>query len=578
MNPLVLVQFLVALILMLSSPDYLGGVFILLLECNNIKKYFGDRLIIAVENLRVYSDDRIGIVGINGAGKTTLVNILSGKLDPDEGWVKRYVNCSYISQLESPKNKQISVEIASKFGVASIWSENMSGGEKTRFKLAESFENENSLIFADEPTSNIDIEGIKLLEKRLAEYQGGLVLISHDRTFLDKLCNKILEIENGKIKLYKGNYSDFVVQKAQEKERVKFEYNQYVNEKKRLEKVVAGIKQNAKSIKKVPKRMGNSEARLHKMGDQKAKASLARKIKSTESRIAQLEVKEKPVEQELIKLDLPESNRIYSKVIIEGHNINKSFGNKVIFKDAEFKIGNDSKVALIGPNGCGKSTLLKMIINEDAGIKIAPRAQVGYFSQDMSILDESLTILENVMAESIYQETFARIFLARLLFRREDVFKPVNLLSGGERVKVSFAKMLLKDINLLILDEPTNYLDVKSLEVLEEALREYDRSLLFVSHDRRLISSVADHIMTIENHGIKMFKGSYEEYLAKRNQIMDNNKRETEKQILVLQNRLSELTGKLSMPAKKDNIQALDQEYHEVLSELKNLRQKLKTK
>ncbi|MGI6225630.1 MAG: ribosomal protection-like ABC-F family protein [Peptococcales bacterium] len=563
---------------MLSSPDYLGGVFILLLECNNIKKYFGDRLIIAVENLRVYSDDRIGIVGINGAGKTTLVNILSGKLDPDEGWVKRYVNCSYISQLESPKNKQISVEIASKFGVASIWSENMSGGEKTRFKLAESFENENSLIFADEPTSNIDIEGIKLLEKRLAEYQGGLVLISHDRTFLDKLCNKILEIENGKIKLYKGNYSDFVVQKAQEKERVKFEYNQYVNEKKRLEKVVAGIKQNAKSIKKVPKRMGNSEARLHKMGDQKAKASLARKIKSTESRIAQLEVKEKPVEQELIKLDLPESNRIYSKVIIEGHNINKSFGNKVIFKDAEFKIGNDSKVALIGPNGCGKSTLLKMIINEDAGIKIAPRAQVGYFSQDMSILDESLTILENVMAESIYQETFARIFLARLLFRREDVFKPVNLLSGGERVKVSFAKMLLKDINLLILDEPTNYLDVKSLEVLEEALREYDRSLLFVSHDRRLISSVADHIMTIENHGIKMFKGSYEEYLAKRNQIMDNNKRETEKQILVLQNRLSELTGKLSMPAKKDNIQALDQEYHEVLSELKNLRQKLKTK
>jgi macrolide transport system ATP-binding/permease protein len=428
------------------------------------------------------------------------------------------------------------------------------------------------MIFADEPTSNVDIEGIELMESCLSEYQGGLFIISHDRSFLDKLCNRILEVENGKLKLYSGNYSEYCAQKDKEKERAQFEYNQYVNEKKRLEKVAVDLKQKVKAIKKAPKRMGNSEVRLHKMGDQKAKASLARTIKNTQARIKHLKVKEKPLHQESIKLDVADSKKIYSKVIIEGHNISKNFGDKVIFRDTEFNIGNGSKIALIGPNGCGKSTLLKMIINKNAGIKIAPGAKIGYFSQDMSILDESLTILENVMAESIYQETFARIFLSRLLFKREEVFKKVNVLSGGERVKVSFAKMLLKDINLLILDEPTNYLDINSMDVIEEALRNYDRTLLFVSHDRRFISSVADHIMTIENHNIKIFNGNYDDYLAKRNSASDNGLEDIKKQIFVLQNRLSEIIGRLSMPSKKDDLQALDQEYHKVLGELKRLK------
>jgi macrolide transport system ATP-binding/permease protein len=551
------------------------GFFILLLECSNIKKYFGDRLLLNIDNLRIYSEDRIGIVGVNGVGKTTLLNILSQKLEPDEGWVKLYGRCAYVSQLEPPENKQISAEMASKFGVASTWNENLSGGEKTRFKLAVSFDSDNLMIFADEPTSNIDMEGIELMESRLAEYQGGLVLISHDRSFLDNLCNKILEVEDGKIRLYTGNFTEYSTQKAEERERAQFEYNQYVNEKKRLEQVAIDRKQKARSIKQAPKRMGNSEARLHKMGGQKAKASLERAMKSTQSRIEHLEVKEKPLAQEVIRFDVANSSTIYSKIIIEGNNISKSFGDKVIFKDAEFIIENNSKVALIGSNGCGKSTLIKMIMNKDACIKIAPSAKIGYFSQDMSILDEKLTILENVMADSIYQETFARILLSRLLFKREDVFKPVSVLSGGERVKVSFAKMLLMDINLLILDEPTNYLDIQSLDVIEEAFSDYNRTLLFVSHDRRFISSVADHIMTIEDRQIKMFNGSYEEFLASKNQPLDSGLEEIEKQILILQHRLTEIIGRLSMPSKKDDVQALDQEYNEILRELKRLKAKL---
>ncbi|NLM13119.1 MAG: ABC-F type ribosomal protection protein [Epulopiscium sp.] len=548
----------------------------LLLEAKNIKKYFGDRLILDIEGLNIYSEDRIGIVGVNGAGKTTLINLLSKKLEPDEGWVKLYGNYAYISQLEEPDFKTISDEMASKFGVPTIWNTYMSGGEKTRFKLALALETQSALIFADEPTSNVDMEGIELMEKRFDEYNGALLLISHDRDFLDKLCNKILEIEHGKIKIYNGNYSDYVFQKKQEVERAQFEYEEYVKEKKRLQEVIIETKQKVKSIRKTPKRMGNSEARLHKMGNQKAKANLDRAIKNIEKRIEHLEVKEKPKEQEVIKFDLSDNAKLHSKIIIEGKNINKVFGEKIIFQDAEFTIYNPAKVALVGSNGCGKTTLIKMIMNREEPIKIAQGAQIGYFSQDMSILNEGLSIIDNVMETSIYPEHFARTLLARLLFKRDDVYKKINVLSGGERVKVSFAKILLQDINLLILDEPTNYMDIHSLEVVENALKEYDRSLLFVSHDRRFVESVANCIMTIENHKINMFQGTYKEYLSRKTQSKENNKKEAvQKQILILQNRLSEIIGRLSMPSKDDNLEELDREYYEILGQLNELKNNL---
>jgi len=561
--------------MILSSPGRQEGFFILLLECGKIKKSFGDRLVVDLESLRVYSEDRIGVVGANGAGKTTLLNILSQRLMPDEGRVTLYTTCAYVSQLEPPEKMRISPEMASKFGVATSWDEKMSGGEKTRFKLAASFEADCPLLFADEPTSNLDLEGIELLERRLSEYQGAFLIIAHDRSFLDQLCNKILEVEDGKVKLYNGNYSAYRAQKVEEDERAQFAYEQYISEKKRLEQVIIERRQKAGSIKKTPRRMGNSEARLHKMGSQKAKAAIERSVKRIETRIKQLEVKERPRKEETIKLDLPEAKQLYSKVVIEGRHLNKSYGDLVIFEDAEFIITNGAKVALVGPNGCGKTTLLKMIMKQEAGIRIAPGAEIGYFSQDLCILDENLTILENVMAGSRYDEAFARTLLARLLLKRDDVFKPVGVLSGGERVKVSFAKMLLKDLNLLILDEPTNYLDLKSLEVVEEVLRECDQTLLLVSHDRRLISAVADQIMTIEQHKIKTFLGTYEEFLAQK-QAASSQKGEEEikAQINLLENRLAEIVGRLSMPSPQDDRQALDEEYHAVLRELKQLRAK----
>lgn len=542
----------------------------LLLELNKVKKFYGYKLILDIDELKIYLGDRIGIVGLNGAGKTTLIDILSQRINPDEGRVKLLGEFAYISQSGRPDHKNISSEMSSKFRVARTWNDNMSGGEKTRFKLAQALDKDSEIIFADEPTSNLDIDGIRLLEERLNEYKGTLIIISHDRDLLDKLCNKIIEVENAKIKVYNGNYTDYRKQKEDERERALFEYNQYINEKKRLEAIIQDTRQKSLSIKGPPKRMGISEARLHKMGGQKSKANLEKKINNLRKRIEHLEEKDNPIEARKIKIEMLGSSNLYSRIIIEGQDINKKFEDKIIFKDADFTIYNGNKVALLGPNGSGKSTLIKMIINKEEGIKIAQKARIGYFSQDMDILDQDLNILENVMNTSFYPENLARLILARLLFKGDTVYKKVSVLSGGELVKVSFAKLILQDNNLLILDEPTNYLDVDSLEAIESLLKEYDKTLLFVSHDRRFISSIADHIMTIENHKIHMFKGRYEEFLERIDKSQD--KEEIKKRIMVLETRISEVIGKLSIESNSEEIEVLDQEYYELLTKLRDLK------
>ncbi|MGV8981912.1 ribosomal protection-like ABC-F family protein [Clostridium sp.] len=545
----------------------------LLIEGGNIKKYYGDRLILNIENLKIYSEDRIGLVGLNGAGKTTLINILCGEAQPDEGWVRRYGSYSVVEQLTPKEYEDIDKRAANKFGVVNTWNTHLSGGEKTRFKMANCFDKSSNIIFADEPTSNLDVEGIELIDKKFKEYRGALVITSHDREFLDKLCNKILEIEDGRLKEYPGNYTAFKAQKDLEIERELFEFQQYEKDLKKLEGAMDNTKQKVKTMRKAPERMGNSEARLHsKMGNQKAKANLDRSVKNMKARVDHLEVKEKPKKIQHIKLDALGSGELYSKIVISGVNISKSFGEKIIFDNTEFDIFNHSRTALIGPNGSGKSTLIKMILEGDTSIKKAKGAKIGYFSQDMNILNVDLSILENVMENSIYDETFARILLSRLLFKKEEVYKKINVLSGGERVKASFVKVFLSDINLLILDEPTNYLDIYSLEVVEESLKDYDKTLLFVSHDRRFISTVADSILSIENHKLITAHVSYSEFIEKKSNKIDGREDELTEQIFVLENRLSELIGKLSMPSKKDDLEELDREYYKVLKKLQELK------
>ena len=545
----------------------------LLAEMNSVKKYYGDRLILEVDNFKIYSGDRIGIVGMNGAGKSTFLNVLTGRVGQEEGKISLKSEYSYITQLEEDIPSRVDGAIGSRLGVNKLPAVGMSGGEKTRLKIAAGLGKNTSLIIGDEPTSNLDREGIELLQKELKAFEGAVLLVSHDREFLDEICTSILEINEGKIKIYKGNYSQYRLQREQERERAKFEYEGYTKEKERLEEVIGETKDKVRTMKKAPARMGNSEARLHKMGNQKAKASLERAVKNIKSRLDKLEVKEKPKELPEVNIDLLSKDKLHCKIIFSGEKLNKSFGKRELYKEAEFKVVNGSKTAIIGPNGSGKTTLINMIINNSEDICRAQGVKIGYFKQDMKLLDLNKTLLQNIMEDSIQNETFVRTLLARLLFRREDLNKKAELLSGGERVKGALAKIMVSDFNVLILDEPTNYLDIYSLEAVEDALKEYGNTIFFVSHDRRFVNNIADHILAIEKCKIINFEGSLQEYLSKKEQGSGKQKNRADASaIMILENRLTELLSRLSMPSKKDDIELLDREYKEVLHKLKQLK------
>jgi macrolide transport system ATP-binding/permease protein len=272
-----------------------------------------------------------------------------------------------------------------------------------------------------------------------------------------------------------------------------------------------------------------------------------------------------------VKVDIQDVEKPISKVLISGSKITKRFTSKELFKEAEFKVLNGLKTALIGGNGTGKTTLLKMIIGEDESIKLANGVKLGYFSQDTGILEDDATILENIMKESVYPEHFARTILARLLFKRDDVYKKVGQLSGGERVRVCFAKIFCSDANVIVLDEPTNYLDIYSMEAVENTLKLYEGTILFVSHDRKLISSVADRIVFIKDCKLNTFEGTYAEYTDSKKQSDTSISFEKQKQKLLLDTKLSEVISKLSSPGKDEDIELLDKEYKRILSEIRQL-------
>lgn len=532
----------------------------------NVEKYYSDRRILKVDDFKIYKDDRIGIVGVSGSGKTTFLDILTNRVVPDEGTAAVYGTYAYIAQFGDEERSDIDHNTAGRFGVNGLQDEGLSGGEITRLKIAKALGKDNALIIGDEPTSNLDREGIELLQKELIRFQGAILMVSHDREFLDSICNAILEIENGEVRLYKGNYTKYKIQKEKERERDAFVYEQYVSEKNRLYKAIERKKKDANSMRKVPKRMGNSEARLHKMGNQDAKSTLQRRIRAMKTRVDKLEVKAKPLEMPEIHVDMQKARPLFCKVVLCSDYLNKSFGDKVIFKETQFNVFNNSKTAIIGPNGSGKTTLLRMIVDGDSGINRAIGAKIGYFSQDISILKSDKTLLQNVMENSIYDETFVRILLARLLFKPEDMMKNSSLLSGGERVKAALVKIIVSDFNVLVLDEPTNYLDIHSMEAVEEAIVKYKGTVIFVSHDRRFVNNVADHIIAIENQKTICFDGNYDEYINRKEVSAKHDAKAKER--MILQHRMTEILGKLSMPSKQDDIEALDKEYRQILKAL----------
>ncbi|MCR8997895.1 ATP-binding cassette domain-containing protein, partial [Brevibacillus laterosporus] len=286
-------------------------------------------------------------------------------------------------------------------------------------------------------------------------------------------------------------------------------------------------------------------------------------IKSLETRLEKLESVEKRNELPPLKMDLVNLESVKNRTIIRGEDVSGTIEGRVLWKAKSFSIRGGDKMAIIGSNGTGKTTFIKKIVHGNHGISLSPSVKIGYFSQKIDTLELDKSILENVQSSSQQNETLIRTILARMHFFRDDVYKPINVLSGGERVKVALTKVFLSEVNTLVLDEPTNFLDMEAIEAFESLLKEYNGSIIFVSHDRKFIEKVATRIMTIDNKEIKIFDGTYEQF--KQAEKPTRNIKEDKK--LLLETKITEVLSRLSIEPSEE----LEQEFQNLINEKRNL-------
>ena len=379
----------------------------------------------------------------------------------------------------------------------------LSGGEKTRVLLGKLLLKKPTLLLLDEPTNHLDSEAIEWLEVFLKQYKGTVILISHDRYFLDQVVNRIFEIHNKKLKTYNGNYSDFIKASAIEKEL----------ELKKFEDQQKDIKKQEESIEK-----------LKAFGREKH----LKRARSKEKALAKVDV-----------LDKPEAYRKKAKIefnpsvtsgndVLQLRDISMGYGERILFKDLNLDIYRGEKVALIGANGIGKSTLFKIIMNEitplSGDIKFGTNVNVSYFHQEQKTLNLDNTIIDEIWEDNKQlTQTSLRTMLGAFLFEGEEVFKKISTLSGGERARVAILKLILSNANLLLLDEPTNHLDIDSKEVLEEALSSYTGTIFTISHDRYFLNTVVDKVLVLDENGITEYLGNYDYYIEKKKQVQEMN-------------------------------------------------------
>ena len=546
----------------------------ILLEARDIQKSYALRTVLDIKNFEVYDGERIGLVGENGAGKSTFIKILSGALEPDSGVIIRHAPVHVIAQQGDFDEDEFDPALRSEFA-AQDSREGLSGGEKTRRRIAGALSGRGGILFADEPTTDLDAKGVERLERRLKEYDGALVLISHDRALLDSLCSRIVQLEDGHITSFPGNYTAYRAELENRREHQQFLYDKYRAEEKRIKGMIQHEYEHASQMGHLPKRMGNSEARLHKRETTVAQGKVHQSRKMFESRLAQLEKVDRPREDPNIAMKLGAATPVTSKTALEIRMLNMRAGSRALLENASMRLPVGTKTAIMGDNGCGKTTLLTRIARDkhNPAIRISPGVKIGWFDQDhRSTLNMGMSALENAMRESIFPESVVRTILARLNMRGEDVFKPLSVLSGGELAKVALAGLFAADINLLILDEPTNHLDVFTLEALQGVLKEYAGTLLAVSHDRRFVSDIADRLIFFENKKLVTFEGNMEAYAASQN--ADRARDDYQLEITRMQMRLAAIAARMSAPKKGDSPEKLNAEYEAALMELNELKRR----
>lgn len=545
----------------------MGGTMIIL-SCNNISLSFGTNKILEDITFSIQESDKAALVGVNGAGKTTLFKIISDSIHPDTGdiFISKGYKIGYLEQnsgldsensiwnevistysglIEMEKRiKFLEKEISNTKDEASLSSFmkeysvltdkfsnsggyeyisrtkgvlkglgfeedrfdtkvcTLSGGQKTRLALAKLLLEEPDILLLDEPTNHLDINALEWLEDFLKNYKKCIILISHDRYFLDTVTNKTIEMENCKCKVYKGNYSSYIQQKSIDRE---IQQKRYELQQKEIARMEAFIEQQ--------KRWNREKNIIAAESRQKAidRMEKVEKIQNLPSKI----------------------NIKFRSTIISGNdvlfveNLSKEFPGKLLFDNINFNLKRNEKAFILGPNGCGKSTMLKIIagkLDKTSGdIEYGHKIFMGYYDQEQENLDESKTILEEVWsANEKLGQTEIRNALAAFLFTGEDVLKQISVLSGGEKARVSLIKLILSEANFLILDEPTNHLDINSREVLENALLDFDGTILAVSHDRYFINKLANRIIEFDVSNFLDYKGNYSQYIDYRNKCRKN--------------------------------------------------------
>lgn len=532
----------------------------MILACSHIDKSFIDEPILKDASFHINEKERVAIVGVNGAGKTTLLRILAGELEPDAGEVFRAKDSTiaYLPQqleyasentiydeLLSVKSDVIEMDrniraleqqmafakgdelkqIMDRYHRLQTTFENgegytykskvlgvidglgfgkdmyqcinhLSGGQKTRVALGRLLLSEPDLLMLDEPTNHLDLESIRFLENYLNNYRGSVLVVSHDRFFLDRITDRVVEIDRTRTTVFTGNYSSYSEKKAVLRET---RIRQYYNQQKEIR---------------------HQEAVIEKLKSFNREKSIKR-AESREKMLDKIERMDKPAEYDKsISFTLTPSHQSGNDVL-HVDNLKKSFGKNTLFEHISFDVHRGEKIAITGQNGTGKTTLLKMICgleSADTGsIITGTGVEIGYYDQEHHVLHEEKTIFQEIQDEyPNLNHTEIRNVLAAFLFTGDDVFKPVRLLSGGEKGRVSLAKLMLSNANLLLLDEPTNHLDITSKEILESALVHYTGTVLYVSHDRYFIQQTASRILDLTEKQLLSYDGGYSYYLEKK--------------------------------------------------------------
>lgn len=525
------------------------------LKINGLSKSFGIKTVFENVSFEVRSGERIGLVGANGAGKTTLLRCLMGQEDYDKGSVSTSPGAvigylrqdfNYESQtlreemelawkdvlyykdklaelarkLETSHDEELVAaygrteerfeylggydyeattrKILTGLGFSDAdWDRDIhgfSGGQKVRINLAAAFVRHPDFLFLDEPTNHLDMGMLEWLEEYLRSYRGGILMVSHDRYFLDATTTGIIDLENHQIHPYRGNYTQFTKVKALNEEAQERAY----------EKQQEHIRETEEYIRK------------YKAGIK------AKQARGRQSQLDRLERIEKPIHRQSLHFQFEKPAECAEKVLDVMH-VTSSYGDHVIFKDLTMHIKKGESVGLIGPNGAGKSTLLKLIVGDkraDGGfIQIGNRVKPGYYSQELDRLNSEYTVLEQIENDFDMGEREARNLLGMFLFRGDDVFKPVSLLSGGERARLTLLMLFLEKPNFLILDEPTNYLDIPTREIMEQALAAFGGTSLIVSHDRYFLDRVTTRILEMENGKLTEYLGNYSYYREKKKNL-----------------------------------------------------------